>query len=523
MATKDLNAKSPPNVEAVAEDLYKTLAGVMPVCSASDEFHFFPQVESERRDWSLWDDFSPEAVRELAHKIKGLEQELVFLEELVDDVESLVDISTLIRIARTLREQLIEVKFWRTQPTFYLTVASIGLAEALESADPGAWDGRVRGLPGFLDRARENLTDIPAVFRDLGLEMTADTGQWLASLSGPGLGPVIEALDRFENHLEKAPVRGDFMIPIELMERITRYHIGCGAGVDEAGAELDREIQEMREIMDREAARLDPGRSWQEVMDKIHLPELPEDGLVGLYRAEVEKLGLHCLDRGFVSEEAHRENPVRVAPVPSYLSAIRSAAAYSMPPGHPPQGGTFYLIDVDAPEHLFKTLHRDCRMLCAHETYPGHHLLDLSRWGLENRIRRPIEFPLFYEGWACFGEELLVHTGYFSEPTDRLQLARRHFWRAVRGKIDLGLQTGKMDLEAAANYLAQSGMDRERAAQVVKRYTLKPGYQLCYTLGLRRFRALFERCGQENPGEFAREVLSRGEVGFEALEGGFRK
>ncbi|MFH1625968.1 MAG: DUF885 family protein [Pseudomonadota bacterium] len=112
----------------------------------------------------------------------------------------------------------------------------------------------------------------------------------------------------------------------------------------------------------------------------------------------------------------------------------------------------------------------------------------------------------------------MSHTGYFQAPTDSLLLARRHFWRAIRGKVDLEIQVGKMDLEAAASCFTLAGMNKHRALSAVRRYALKPGYQLCYTMGLRPFRRLYERFGGDRPRDFAVKVLALGQIGLDNLE-----
>ena len=71
-------------------------------------------------------------------------------------------------------------------------------------------------------------------------------------------------------------------------------------------------------------------------------------------------------------------------------------------------------------------------MTTAHETWPGHHLLDISRWCLDRPLRRSLEHPLFYEGWACFAEEMTARTGYFADPWDRFILAQRRLRRRPR-------------------------------------------------------------------------------------------
>jgi uncharacterized protein (DUF885 family) len=159
-------------------------------------------------------------------------------------------------------------------------------------------------------------------------------------------------------------------------------------------------------------------------------------------------------------------------------------------------------------------------LLSAHETLPGHHLLDTCRWRQANPIRRHIEFPIFYEGWASFAEELLFETGFFAGPSDRLLMAKRRFWRAMRGQADYNMHMRRQSLEDTADTLIAQGMAPARAMAMVRRYALKPGYQLAYTIGRRRFRRLFDTYhrGDGRAAEFARRVLAQGEIGFDHLE-----
>jgi uncharacterized protein (DUF885 family) len=198
------------------------------------------------------------------------------------------------------------------------------------------------------------------------------------------------------------------------------------------------------------------------------------------------------------------------------MRPVRSNAAYSMPPGSPPCGGTFFVLGAEEQA----SISADYRLLTTHETYPGHHLLDTCRWSHERPIRRHIEFPIFYEGWASFAEELLFDTGFFTTPADRMLMAKRRFWRAMRGKVDFDIHTRRCTIEEAAEGLVSAGMASQRARAMVRRYCLKPGYQLAYTIGRRRFRQLYDAfCRQAtDPAGFARRVLEQGEIGFHQLE-----
>ena len=516
------------SVEVIGRNMFEVLARTFPVACASDEFFYFPQVRLPEPQWSTWDCFSLDTVAELVQRLSGWENELDLLASHESDLEVQIDIALLQHFSRTLREHLSEVRIWEFQPTFYLTLVCIGLAEAMESEDSAAKHDRARSLTTFLDQASRNLNCVPVLFRDIALEMVSDTRNYLGFLGKtlPELLSALAALDRFEDVLKNVSTREDFLLPRELLEYILRFHIHCEMNIQEINHTLDQEIDDMQRILDDEARSFVPDGSkvkrghplWWKALKSIPMPAVGKEGLVGLYQSEVNRLAKHCLEQGLVSPSLVDSCPVRVVSMPSFLSAIRTASSYSIPPKHPPSGGTFYILNNDVPDEAQQKHHREYRMLSAHETYPGHHLLDVSRWSFTRPCRRAVEQPIFYEGWACFAEELMRLTGYFSEPGDRLLLAKRRLWRAIRGKVDIGLQTGTMDISTAAEYLKETSISIEQAMSSVRKYTLNPGYQLCYTLGLRRFLDLFARYSGDNLPNFVKTVLNQGEIDFTDLE-----
>ncbi|MFO8057404.1 MAG: DUF885 family protein [bacterium] len=512
-----LSGAASDNTAKTASRAYDELSRVFPVCTFSDEFYYFPQAVPHEPSWE-WDRFEPEAVEEIASRLSSFENELAGSFENTDRDER-IDRELLKRFLKTLREELIEVRFFESRPTFYLTVLSVGLAQACASSDPHALGSRIAGVPAFLDTAAQNLKKPPELFRRLGLEMVPSARSYLEHLHGAGqdASAALAALERFRERLERVETRDDFRLSPELFERVVREHMDCGMSVPEAEAELDLEIREMEERLSTKARLLFSGSTWQEAVAKLPGPVLPPGGALALFQELVEGLGRHCLEAGLMSPELYQSCPVRVEPVPSYLAPIRTASAYSMTPGHPPRGGSFYVINADDPRAAITENPAESPMLAAHETWPGHHLLDMNRWRNSRPVRRPLEHPLFYEGWACFAEGLAAQTGFLDRPEDSLLLDKRRYWRAVRGKVDLGLQTGALDLEAAAELLRETGMSRERARASAPRFTLNPGYQLCYTLGLRRFSELFLKRGQENIPGFVKTVMDQGEIGFSGL------
>ena len=510
-------------IETIANEMYRTLADAFPICCASDEFTFFPQAVRDDPDWSVWDDLSPDRVDGVCRGLSAWEAQLGGLadaaEESGGDLDTRIDAESLIRASRTVREQLQDVRNHENQPTFILTVATTGLIQALDEDGEDAWRQRIETLPAFLERSTRNLRDVPELFARLGIEMAEATTGWLRTLGErEGIGEVGTALADLSERLKSMPTVEDFHLPPDLLERVLADHMGSCLSSSDILDELRDERAFMRAVLQEETLRTERGESWREAWAAISLDPLPEGGKVDLIKGEIQSLREHCVDSGFLDGASGPSGTLEVTMLPDSLTSVRAADSYNARPGHPYPGGTFYIFGGGSLGAAVKWIHPGYRMTAAHEAYPGHHLLDMSRWNHPRPLRRPLEYPLFYEGWACFAEELVRETGYFDRPYDRMILARRRYRHAVRGAVDLLMHLERLDLDGAARILTDEGFSPDRALKTAEKYALRPGYQMCYTLGSRKFRRLFDRFGGGKPGSFVREVLGTGEVGFDHLE-----
>ena len=510
-------ATPPTPISALAQTIFRRLAQQFPTCTGSDEFHFFPQARADAEHASEWDDFSSEALQTLDGEMASWLRHIEDLDSQTFATDDRVDAETLRTVVETLREQLTDVGWHRTRPTWYLTILGIGLADAMD-ASSAHLAARLQTLPGYLAQAPRNLQKIPRLFRDLGCDMIQSLIPWLQSLPAEArlIARAAEAMETFQNAVESAPTIEDCLPDRDLYERIARHHMRCGLSIDDIAREQDDEIQETRSLLEVFGRRVLPGAPWQKALAGLPPVALPPGGVAALYQTVISDLADHCAAQGLVTSAFLKRCPVRVAPIPDFMRPVRSNAAYSMPAGHPPRGGTFYVME----NFPGAAVPADYRLLTAHETFPGHHLLDNRRWAHGRPVRRHVEFPLFYEGWASFGEELLFDTGYFSGPVDHLLMAKRRFWRAMRGRIDLEIHTRRRRLDQAVSLLAENGLPVRQARGMVQRYALKPGYQLAYTIGRRKFRRLYAHLGKASasPSGFAQTILNQGEIGFGHLE-----
>ncbi len=494
-------------------DVMKALSSRFPVCTSSDEFHFFPQIPPDCAHWSRWDDFSQESIHAFGDQCRNWRREMDHLQAALPSKDHRTDLRLLRRVLNTLQEQLTHLAFHQNQPTFYLSIVGIGLAEAID-AGPLPLRQRLQGVPDFLAGAQKNLARVPSLFNRMGLAMAKGLSDWLQALpvEDEVTGPVRTALSRFQTWLRSNPTVEAFLPPIDVYERIAAEHIGCRVSMPELNAELGVELESVTRLLNRHAARLEPDADWRNVV--AGLERSGADDPAGHYRRTIEALADHCVAKGLMPADLPLDSPVKVETIPAYMTPIRSTAAFSAIPGHPARGGTFFIVGGAG-----GAVPADYRLLAAHETYPGHHLLDTCRWNHHRPVRRHLEFPLFYEGWASFSEELMFATGFFSGPVDRLLMAHRRYWRALRGRVDFDIHTRRRSLDQAAAFLSAQGMAPQRARAMVARYALKPGYQLSYTVGRRRFRRLYAKYHDARKvKQFARLVLSQGEIEFDQLE-----
>jgi len=500
-----------PSVEEIATQLFCELRNRFPVCCASDEFYFFPQLEpadSGTASLRAWDDFSPETVADTVKVLARADARLS-----AAPIGNGDDPTPLRRLCRTLAEQLAYIRCHRTQPTWSLTIVVAGLVDALQAQDTELLQRRVEELPAFLQQAQANLDRVPALFAEIGVHMANQAMTWLQGLEGStaGLPATLQAVADFSRALEDIHPAPGFRLQPEHLESIVSAHMGCGASVAAVLDEIEDELSRTRRVLEGLAANLAPGRTWRETLHS--LPPVPApDGPLPLFEAQVKRLEEHCVGAGLVAPDFVRRCRVAVEPVPDMLAAVRAAAAYSARPGHPARGGTFYVYAGESGIVGTDGLHPEYRMTTAHETWPGHHLLDSSRWDLRSPVRRALEFPVFYEGWACFAETLLVDTGLFTEPIDPFILAARRYRRAARGRVDLLLQTGQTSIADAVRELREAGLPPAQASDSVPKYALRPGYQACYAIGQRRMERRFRRESGGNAAAFVERIMRTGET-----------
>ena len=166
--------------------------------------------------------------------------------------------------------------------------------------------------------------------------------------------------------------------------------------------------------------------------------------------------------------------------------------------------------------------------ILGHEGIPGHFLQISIANHLPGEIRRLHQDGVFVEGWALYGEEMLMRTGLYDDSpggqAGRAQVLRLMRYRAARVPVDVKLATGEWTFNRAVEYfMKEGGLDKEAATGEPAGAAVTPGQKMNYLVGkyqIERLLGLYrDRMGAEfRLRDFHDRLLSSGSIPLSLVE-----
>ncbi len=134
----------------------------------------------------------------------------------------------------------------------------------------------------------------------------------------------------------------------------------------------------------------------------------------------------------------------------------------------------------------------EAAVVCAHETWPGHHVqLALAQAAGLSAFRRAVLFTAFLEGWAKYAEWLPAEAGLYRDAASRVACLRMELYSTATLAMDTGLHLNGWPLEKARDFfLEATAAPAGVADMVVLRSAAQPGQLCAYKMGLLKFREL---------------------------------
>jgi uncharacterized protein (DUF885 family) len=188
----------------------------------------------------------------------------------------------------------------------------------------------------------------------------------------------------------------------------------------------------------------------------------------------------------------------------------------------------FYFIPTynpDSKNFYIRAAIEDPRPILGHEGIPGHFLQLSIANHVSDEIRRQHDDGVFVEGWALYGEEMLMRTGlYPNNSPAQGQILRLSRYRAARIGVDVNLHTGRWSFEQAVKYFMEAGgLDREAAEGEAAGAASSPHQKISYIIGKWQIMNLLGRYKDQRGenfrlGQFHDDLIKNGSLPVSVIE-----
>ena len=537
----------------INEDDYKKLAANyfdylserFPVMCASDEFDFLPRAENASRHYAKLDSLDAVEIEDTIDKLKEFQKGFTLANDEAGNLDNRIDLNLLRANIAGILIELETKRSWQYNPLLYLKIAFIGLDHALIKPAMDSHEvpqrvlARLSAIPEILKQALDNIGSVPETYYQASLLMAADCKEYLVEI-GSDLSKTflkhhagaftrhqesaLTALETLVRFLKSKSPEADRRFAVSTLETSLKDHFLSERTSDEIFAIAREEWREILSQLKKRQSQIEPNKTWEDLYHAYRPSQIKAGEIITLYGQEIDHLRTFFSRNGF--NDKFLSAPIEINYTPTYLKSVRSSASFAAAFSRDPKEKSYFYISShfprhnskEADDHLQKRLSREYKMLTAHETIPGHHFLDSIRRSLKNPIRRQIESPLFYEGWASYAESMLIEYGYLDNPLELLVSFKRNLWRSARCQIDVGLTLGKLTENDAVDLLKTCGFASQEAARQLDRFRLNPGYQLCYCYGNYEFKQLKKKFGRHLEGkDFHSFILEGGELPFHLI------
>lgn len=421
--------------------------------------------------------------------------------------------------ARLLRNELEQTRFrvqelqdWRWNPLVYTRIAGDGLYSLLARdfapleqrlASLGA---RLEEIPGYLAQVREVLEParVPkihaetAVRQNQGLTSMLDgeIAAAIAQLPGAQQEPLRASLARARSAIAQHQIwlekkllpeaAGDFRIGAALYDRKLAFALDSPMTRQEIRARAESELAATHQAMYAVArevlrSRRRPPRMPDEPDDaqrlrviraalEIAYADRPNrDEVLDAARESLEVATRFVREKNIVTVP---EDPLEIITMPEFQQGV--ALAYCDSPGPLERGlATFYAVSpipadwtrrqVDSFLREYNT--RSIHNLTIHEAMPGHYLQLAHANRYPSVLRAVLSSGTFVEGWAVYGERVMVEQGYRGgDPLMKLIQLKWYVRTIVNALLDQAVHVDGMTREAAMQLLMEQGFQEEREA-----------------------------------------------------------
>ena len=447
-----------------------------------------------------------ESNRDLLQKVSAVDTTQLSHEERIDQRMMIALLESDIYTAE-------KTRVWENDASVYVPALEIGRLLEPQAVEPpehraASLQRLLEKIPDRLAAAKQNLVNPPRRFTEAGIFKTKGTIESLrndvASLAaepgnaadefGKSVEIAITALEDFERFLGDDLLprsTGTWAVGKEHYDYLLKHRWLLDADA-EAILERGRQAFAETETLAQEVSeRIEPGKHWSEVYERLKDQHPPADGIKEAYQRAIDAAQVFVIEHRIVTLPAG-ERVLTVDTPPAMRRSSPFGTFQSVDPFGDGLEGRLVLTPIEdwmTPEQQAQRLrsHHDAwiPIIAVHEAYPGHHVDGLKTRENPRLLRKVVREPIFSEGWGLFTEEMMHEQGFLAGDDVRLTQLRNRLWRAARVILDVSLHTGRMTFEEAVDFLADKVRFERYAAELeVGMYTVRPTYVLGYLIGM---------------------------------------
>jgi uncharacterized protein (DUF885 family) len=554
VSNKALITKSTPAMSTDAFKNQSTIAAVQALRKMADDYYAWRNenypVRSSDAGLHTWDDrltdYSPakiaeraKHVRSLLEKVRAMKTDNWVKNDRIDWLLFRAQLENIDFADRVL-------KFERTNPQVYVRECTDAIFSLLkkEYDTPRkralAATSRLKQMPALLKQGLGNLQNPVKLYAQLAIQSARATDPLLnKSLMAldAGLSPneheelvkarddALTALHSYADELEKRlPKMVDFAPMGEANYNYYLSHVLLlplnASQVEMIGrAELARYRALEALLPDPKLADPDPKRA-------AHIPPDQESFLKAYESRQAEMISF--LKKHNLVTLPDYLGPFQIRQLPEAFKPTSPGGFMNAPGVYDKDPTGFFFIPTYNPESknfYIRAAIEDPRPILGHEGIPGHFMQLSIANHLNDEILRQHDDTVFIEGWALYGEEMLMRTGLYRDNSPAQgQILRLSRYRAARIGVDVNLHTGRWTFEQAVKYFMEAGgLDREAAEGEAAGAASSPTQKISYIIGKWQIMNLLGRYKDQQGdnfrlGQFHDDLIKNGSLPISVVE-----
>jgi Bacterial protein of unknown function (DUF885) len=342
--------------------------------------------------------------------------------------------------------------------------------------------------PEAVDMACRSLDAVPAPVATALLPAVTGLADGLPS-DDAGTPAARDAHARLVDHLQRLARDGspETAIGAPALSRLMGADDAASVDLQALAGRAEQERTRLHEMLSEGCARLAGDRPVAEVVTELLADHPSADEVVRAAAASTDDVIAFCRERGWL---AHLDGQCRVGLAPPSRRWATAMLAWAGPeepdaPSHyditPPE--PTWPVDEQA-EWLSMFSSTALAAITAHEVAPGHFAHGRALRRVQSPVRRTLIGSGFAEGWAHYGEELMLEEGFHADDARfQIGVALEALVRVTRLACAIGLHTGALDVDAATRkFMADALVPEATARSEARRGTFDPTYGI-YTWG----------------------------------------